>query len=61
MNNREDIWMMQNKFVLLQSLILIAMARLACQQSGTDVSLGIVQKIKKENDMITSARPQDSR
>ena len=61
MNNREDIWMMQNKFVLLQSLILIAMARQARKQSGTGVSLGIVQKIKKENDMITSARPQDSR
>ena len=61
MNNRENIWMMQNKFVLLQSLILIAMARQARKQSGTDVSLGIVQKIKKENDMITSARPQDSR
>ena len=53
--------MTQNKFVLLQSLILIAMARQARKQSGTDVSLGIVQKIKKENDMITSARPQDSR
>ena len=33
MNNRENIWMMQNKFVILQSLILIAMARLA--RSGT--------------------------
>ena len=47
MNSRENIWMMQNKFVLLQSLILIAMARLARQQSGTGVSLGIIQKPTK--------------
>ena len=29
MNNRRNIWQMQKKHVILQSLILIAMARLA--------------------------------
>ena len=49
MNNRENIWMMQNKFVLLQSLILIAMARLARQQSGTGIYHVMLRGIKPGN------------
>ena len=49
MNNRENNWMMQNKFVLLQSLILIAMARLARQQSGTGIYHVMLRGIKPGN------------
>lgn len=47
MNNRENIWMMQKKLLYLQSLIQIAMARQARKQSGTGISLGIIQKPTK--------------
>ena len=41
--------MMQNKFVLLQSLILIAMARLARQQSGTGIYHVMLRGINRQN------------
>ena len=49
MNNRENIWMMQNKFVLLQSYKLIAMERLRYKQSGKGIGHIL--------DVITIARP----
>ena len=49
MNNRENIWQMQKKYILLQSLILIAMVRLARQQSGTGICHVMLRGIKPGN------------
>ena len=49
MDNRENIWQMQKKYILLQSLILIAMARLARQQSGTGIYHVMLRGINRQN------------